>query len=182
MQSGIVWPPIRYVTPGAASLCYRNCAEIFVLMSVWTGALCAMVFDSAQKLLGTEWTESESYPSHHHASKYVLKFRWHHDKTLGERDNNRFKQRYQKKCWSIYLSLPGKLTCFFYWGCQRQMYKNKRETKANKETIEKAAIGSVPLVWCWLIMKCEATSIQHGTNFRPVENLYVQVFRSHGTT
>ena len=32
MQSGIVWPPIRYVTPGAASLRYRNRAEIFVLM------------------------------------------------------------------------------------------------------------------------------------------------------
>ena len=31
-------------------------------------------------------------------------------------------------------------------------------------------------------MKCEATSIQHGTNFRPAENLYVQVSRSHGTT
>lgn len=35
-------------------------------------------------------------------------------------------------------------------------------------------------------MKCEATSIQHGTNFRPAENLYVQVYvqvsRSHGTT
>ena len=32
MQSGIVWPPIWYVTPGAASLRYRNRAEIFVLM------------------------------------------------------------------------------------------------------------------------------------------------------
>ena len=41
-----------------------------------------------------------------------------------------------------------KALCFFYWGCERQMYKTKRETKANKETKEKAAIGSVPLVWC----------------------------------
>ena len=32
MQSVIVWPPIRYVTPGAASLRYRNRAEIFVLI------------------------------------------------------------------------------------------------------------------------------------------------------
>ena len=32
MQSGIVRPPIWYVTPGAASLRYRNRAEIFVLM------------------------------------------------------------------------------------------------------------------------------------------------------
>ena len=93
----------------------------------------------------------------------------------------------KKKSWSIYLfiylSLPGKLSSFFlYRGCERQMYKTNREAWANKETKEKAAIGSVPLVWCWLIMKCEATSIQHGTNFRPVENLYVQVSRSHGTT
>ena len=77
----------------------------------------------------------------------------------------------KKKSWSIYLPLPGKLSCLFYWGCERQTYKNKRERLANKETKEKAAIGSVPLVWCWLIMKCEATSIQHGTNFRPAENL-----------
>ena len=32
MQSVIVWPPIRYVTLGAASLRYRNRAEIFVLI------------------------------------------------------------------------------------------------------------------------------------------------------
>ena len=32
MQSVIVGPPIRYVTPGAASLRYRNRAEIFVLI------------------------------------------------------------------------------------------------------------------------------------------------------
>ena len=32
MQSGIVWPPIWYATPCAASLRYRNRAEIFVLI------------------------------------------------------------------------------------------------------------------------------------------------------
>ena len=32
MRSGIVRPPIRYVTPGAASLRYRNRAKIFVLI------------------------------------------------------------------------------------------------------------------------------------------------------
>ena len=55
----------------------------------------------------------------------------------------------KKKLIHLFISSRRALVFFFlYRGCERQMYKTKRETKANKETKEKAAIGSVPLVWC----------------------------------
>ena len=170
MQSVIVWPPIRYVTPGAASLRYRNRAEIFVLICeqkpypLW--------FSIRRKSYPVKGENSLNLtlptimlPNTSSSSDDITTRPWVREIITSSGND------IKKKSWSIYLSLPGKLSCFFYWGCQRQMYKTKRETKANKETKEKAGIGSVPLVWCWLIMKCEGTSIQHGTNFRPAENL-----------
>ena len=182
MQSVIEWPPIRYVTLGAASLRYRNRAEIFVLICEQKPY--PLRFSIRRKTYPVKCENSLNLtlptimlPNTSSSSDDITTRPWVREIITGSRNDTK------KKSWSIYLSLPGELSCFFlYRGCERQMYKTKRETKANKETKEKAAIASVPLVWCWLIMKWEATSIQQGTNFRTVENLYVQVFRSHGTT
>ena len=170
MRSGIVRPPIWYVTLGAASLRYRNRAKIIVLMceqkpyplwfSIWRKTYLVKCENSLNLTLPTIMLPNTSS-----SSDDITTRPWVREIITGSSNDTK------KKSWSIYLPLPGKLSCLFYWGCERQMYKTKRETKANKQTKEKAAIGSVPLVWCWLIMKCEATSIQHGKNFRPAENL-----------
>ena len=103
MQSGIVWPPIWYVTPGAASLRYRNRAEIFVLICeqkpypLW--------FSIRRKSYPVKGENSLNLtlptimlPNTSSSSDDITTRPW-----VRERENNRFKQRYQKKKKLIHL-------------------------------------------------------------------------------
>ena len=125
MQSGIVWPPIWYVTPGAASLRYRNRAEIFVLMcSLFFVLMCE---NSLNLTLPTIMLPNTSS-----SSDDITTRPWVREIITGSRNDTK------KKSWSIYLSLPGELSCFFYTGvvnvkCTRPKGKRKQTRRQKKK-------------------------------------------------
>ena len=141
MRSGIVWPPIRYVTPGAASLGYRNRAKIIVLMceqkpyplwfSIWRKTYLVKCENSLNLTLPTIMLPNTSS-----SSDDITTRPWVREIITGSSND------IKKKCWSIYLSLPGKLSSFFFipglWTSHVQ--DQKGNVSKQRETNEKAAV------------------------------------------
>ena len=134
MQSGIVWPPIRYVTPGAASLRYRNRAKIIVLMceqkpyplwfSIWRKTYLVKGENSLNLTLPTIMLPNTSS-----SSDDITTRPWVREIITGSSNDTK------KKSWSIYLSIPGKLSCFFFIGVvnlKRTRPKGKRNKQRDK--------------------------------------------------
>ena len=137
------------MTPGAASLRYRNRAKIIVLMceqkpyplwfSIWRKTYLVKGENSLNLTLPTIMLPNTSS-----SSDDITTRPWVREILRGSSNDTK-----KKKLIHLFISSRRALVFFFlYRGCERQMYKTKRETKANKETKEKAAIGSVSLVWC----------------------------------
>ena len=110
MQSGIVRPPIWYVTLGAASFLYRNRTEIFVLIceqkpyplwfSIRRKSYPAKGENSLNLTLPTIMLPNTSS-----SSDDITTRPWVREIITGSSNDTK------KKSWSIYLSLPGELSC-----------------------------------------------------------------------
>ena len=137
MQSGIVWPPIRYVTPGAASLRYRNRAKIIVLMceqkpyplwfSIWRKTYLVKGENSLNLTLPTIMLPNTSS-----SSDDITTRPWVREIITGSSNDTK-----KKKLIHLFIYSRKALVFFFYWGCEPQTYKTKRETKQTKRQKKK---------------------------------------------
>ena len=154
MRSGIVWPPIRYVTPGAASLRYRNRAKIIVLMceqkpyplwfSIWRKTYLVKGENSLNLTLPTIMLPNTSS-----SSDDITTRPWVREIITGSSNDTK------KKSWSIYLSIPGKLSCFFFIGvvnvkCTRPTGK-REQTKRQKKKQQSVQFHSFGADLSWSV-------------------------------
>ena len=155
MQSVIVWPPIPYVTPGAASLRYRNRAEIFVLIckqkpyplwfSIRRKTYPVKCENSLNLTLPTIMLANTSS-----SSDDITTRPWVREIITGSSND------IKKKSWSIYLSLPGELSCFFFYTgvvnvkCTRPTGKRK-QTKRQKKKQESVQFHSFGADLSWSV-------------------------------
>ena len=138
MRSGIVRPPIWYVTLGAASLRYRNRAKIIVIMceqkpyplwfSIWRKTSLVKCENSLNLTLPTIMLPNTSS-----SSDDITTRPWVREIITGSSKDTK------KKSWSIYLSIPGKLSCFFSLGLWTSNVQDQKGNESKQRDKRKSS-------------------------------------------
>ena len=138
MQSGIERPPIWYVTSGAPSLRNRNRPEIFVLLCkkkpypLW--------FSIRRKSYPVKCENSLNLtlptimlPNTSSSSDDITTRPWVREIITGSSNDTK------KKSWSIYLSIPGKLSCFFLLGLWTSNVQDQKGNESKQRDKRKSS-------------------------------------------